>query len=313
MKPKNSLGIPAVLFAVFVWGISFVSTKVVLKDLPPLSIAFFRQFVALVPLLILMRLKKESFRLKKGELLTFIFATLFGIVLYFFFENRALTMTSASNASMIAAAVPVFALITEGMARRTRIQLPVALCIAASFIGVYFVIFEGGKPDFESKSFLGNVLMLGSMLSWIIYTFISRKLGESYSSLKMTTLQSILSIPLFIPFILNEIKLWKAPSTIGLLNLVFLGVFCSALAYVFYLYGIQTLGPILPSALLNLIPVVTILAGSILLSEELSIFQILGAVLIIGSLFMLTLIRTKEKAITGTDEQGSDHSLTARQ
>lgn len=294
MKLKNSLAIPAVLFSVFVWGISFVSTKIVLLDLPPVSIAFFRQFVALAPLLILMRIRKESFRLEKAELITFVFAALFGIVLYFYFENRALTMTSASNASMLAAAVPVFALIVESITTKTRIKLPVLLCITASVTGVYFVIFEGAIPDFSSGSILGNLLMLGSMTSWLIYTFINKKLGLKYSSLKMTTAQTIFSIPLFIPFVSNEIELWKVPSPLGLANLVFLGVFCSALGYVFYFYGIQKLGTILPSALLNLIPVVTILAGFFLLSETLSFYQILGAVLIIGSLFALSLIKVRE-------------------
>ena len=49
----------ASLIAIFVWGISFVSTKVVLRELPPVTIAFFRQFIALVPLLILMATTKK--------------------------------------------------------------------------------------------------------------------------------------------------------------------------------------------------------------------------------------------------------------
>lgn len=46
---KTAMGIPAVLISVLFWGVSFVSTKVILAELPPISIAFFRQFAALVP------------------------------------------------------------------------------------------------------------------------------------------------------------------------------------------------------------------------------------------------------------------------
>ncbi len=60
MKKHAAGPLFAVLFSVFVWGVSFVSTKVVLTELPPVSIAFFRQIVALVPLLVLMRLTGES-------------------------------------------------------------------------------------------------------------------------------------------------------------------------------------------------------------------------------------------------------------
>lgn len=302
MKIKNSLGIPAVLLSVLFWGISFVSTKVILNDLPPVSIAFFRQFVALVPLIVLMILNKESFRLKKGELFTFIIATLFGIVLYFFFENRGLTMTTASNASMLVAAIPVFALVVESVTKRKRMELASLLCIIASILGVYFVIFEGGLPDFSSKSFIGNLLVLGAMISWIVYTFLSKSLGEKYSSLKMTTIQTIFSIPLFTPLIIGEIPLWKMPSPASIGNLIFLGVFCSALAYVFYLFGLKALGPVLPSALLNLIPVVTILTGSIFLSEKMSFLQMIGSVLIIGSLTFLSIIRTKKERLVPNTE-----------
>lgn len=295
MKVKNSWGIPATLFAVFVWGISFVSTKIILNDLPPVSIAFFRQFVALVPLLIMMTYKKESFKLQKGEVFLFILATLFGIVLYFFFENRGLTMTTASNASMLVAAIPIFALIVESIAQRKPLELPALFCIIASVLGVYFVIFEDGLPDFSSKTFLGNLLVVGAMISWIIYTFLSKSLGEKYNSLKLTTLQTLFSIPLFIPFVLGEVNAWKIPSLLSLGHLTFLGVFCSALAYVFYLFGLKALGPVLPSALLNLIPVVTILVGTLFLDEKMSPLQILGAALIVGSLTLLSILRTKKE------------------
>jgi len=293
MKVNKTLGIIAVLFSVFVWGISFVSTKVVLAEFPPVSIAFLRQFVALVPLFVLNFMKKENLKIERNEVLSFVLATFFGIVLYFVFENNGLTMTTASNASMLVAAIPVFVLIAESIAQRKRISVPSLLCIIASVLGVYFVVFEGGLPDFSSRTFLGNLLIIGAMFSWIVYTFISDKLGRKYSSLKMTTIQTIISIPLFFPFVTGELSSWKIPSSISILNLLFLGIFCSALAYVFYLGGIKALGPVLPSSMLNLIPVVTIIAGAVFLSETLSAFQIAGSILIIGSLTVLSIYRIK--------------------
>lgn len=293
MNKNKPLGIPAVIFSVIVWGISFVSTKVVLAELPPVTIAFLRQFVALVPLLILNFIKKESLRIDKKEIMPFIFATFFGIVLYFVFENSGLTMTSASNASMLVSAIPIFVLLAESIVLKEKLALSSLICIIASIFGVYFVVFEDGLPDFSSKSFLGNLLVFGAMVSWIIYTFISNKLGKRYSSLKMTTIQTLTSIPLFLPFVFSEFKAWRMPSQLSIFNLLFLGIFCSALAYVFYLYGIKTLGPVLPSALLNLIPVVTIFTGMIFLDEKLSVYQLIGTALIISSLTFLSIFKVK--------------------
>ncbi len=288
MKKHAAGPLLAVLFAVFVWGVSFVSTKVVLTELPPVSIAFFRQIVALVPLLVLTRVTGESLRVPKREILTFFVATLFGIVLYFVFENNGLQFTTASNASMLVAAIPVFALLTESIAERRRLPFLTLALVLVSIGGVYLVLFERGLPDLSSKTFLGNMLVFCAMVSWIIYTFMSRRLGKKYNSLKMTTVQSFCSLPLYLPFLAGEVGAWHVPSTTALLHLAFLGVFCSAGAYVAYLYGLQKLGPILPSAFLNLIPVVTILTGMVLLHEMPSWSQLIGASLIIGSLTVLT-------------------------
>ncbi|HEY8399916.1 MAG TPA: DMT family transporter [Cytophagaceae bacterium] len=296
MKIKSTFGLPASLIAIFVWGISFVSTKVVLRELPPVTIAFFRQFIALVPLLILMATNKENLKLNKGELFIMVLSSFFGIVLYFYFENKGLELTTASNASILIAALPMFALITESIIQRKRINLSSLISIFISIAGVYFIVFEGKAPDFASDSFIGCLLVFGAIISWIIYTFLSDGLGKNYSSLKMTTLQTIISIPLFIPFILGEVDQWKVPSVPAVLNLIFLGVFCSALAYVFFLFGLKTLGPVVISALLNLIPVVTIVADSVLLKEMLSIYQAIGALLILGSLTYLSVSKSKENA-----------------
>ncbi|HOQ75571.1 MAG TPA: DMT family transporter [Thermoclostridium sp.] len=298
------LGLLLMFLAIFVWGISFVSTKIVLTDLPPVSIAFFRQYVAIVPLIIMMWIRKENFRLEKGEFKLFALASLFGIVLYFVFENNGLTMTTASSASMLVAAVPVFVLIIESIITKTPISKASLGCILASLLGVYCIISKNGSIDFSEGSLLGNLLVLGAMASWIIYTFISKGLGERYSSLKLTTMQTLFSIPLFVPFTISEVPAWRVPSMTAFLHLLFLGVFCSALAYVFFLYSIHTLGPVLPSAALNLIPVVTIITGRIVLSEQLTWIQALGAVLIMGGLTLLSLMNLKERAQKKNGSQG---------
>lgn len=290
------LGFIMLFLAIFVWGISFVSTKVVLTELPPVSIAFFRQFVALVPLFFMMRVRKETVRPGKGELKLFALASFFGIVLYFVFENTGLTMTTASNASMLVAAIPIFVLIAESVTTKRPVSGASLACTLASLAGVYCIISENGAIDFSGETFLGNLLILGAMASWIAYTFISKGLSERYSSLKLTTVQTLLSIPLFIPFTVSEIPDWRVPTPIAFLHLLFLGVFCSALAYMFFLHSIQTLGPVLPSAALNLIPVITIITGRIVLSEKLTLVQAAGAVLIVGSLTLLSLAQLKEEA-----------------
>lgn len=277
-----------VLLPVFLWGISFISTKVVLREMPPVSIAFFRQLIALLPLIGWALTTRTSFRIKPLDLLLLAGSCFFGIVLYFVFENNGLKYTTASSASMIVAAVPVFTLISETLFFKIKATLRMVFCIAVSIVGVYFVISINGRLDFSSKTFLGNLLMIGAMASWVIYTIMSRSLGSKYSSLVITMYQTALSSVLFIPFILPEISRWRPVSTVALLNLIYLGVFCSAISYFSFLYAMKKLGNTVSSAFLNLIPVVSVASGFLILDERLFPIQYFGMVLILLSLFLLS-------------------------
>ncbi len=276
-----------VLFPVLFWGISFISTKVVLREMPPVSIAFFRQLIALVPLFLWGIVTRTSWKIAIKDLLLLTGSSFFGIVLYFVFENNGLRFTTASSASMIVAAVPVFTLLVEMLFFKLKGNLKVAACILASIFGVYLVISVNGKLDFSSSSFKGNMLVMGAMVSWVIYTIMSRRLGSRYSSYIITLYQTLLSAVLFVPFLASEIGSWKPVSIPALLNLVYLGVFCSAVSYFMFLYAIRKLGPTVSSAFLNLIPVVSVFAGYLILDEKLLLIQYAGMVIILASLFVL--------------------------
>ena len=288
---KTLIPIAAVLASVILWGISFISIKLVVQEIPPASMAWFRQFPSLLVLLVLMHQRRESFRIKRGELWTFIAAALFGIVLYSMLENSGLQLTSPASASMLVAAIPGFVLIVESASTRRRPDLTTALCILLSIGGVWLVLFDGGRPDLSSGSSKGNLLVLGAMACWIVYTFISKKLGQTYSSLKLTTLQTLCALFLFLPFSWAEIKQWHMPSPGAMIHLAFLGVFCSAIAFVLYLYGVNVLGSVIPSTFLNLCPVVTILAGYLAFHEIPNWIQLSGALLIVGSLTALSAVK----------------------
>ncbi len=283
-----------VLFPVLFWGISFISTKVVLKEMPPVSIAFFRQLIALVPLLLWGIVTRASFRISIKDLFLLAGSSFFGIVLYFVFENNGLMHTTASSASMIVAAVPVFTLLVEMIFFKLKAGIKSFVCIVISMIGVYLVISVNGKLDFSSASFKGNMLVMGAMASWVIYTIMSRKLGSRYSSFTITLYQTVLSSLLFVPFLLPETGSWKALSTAALLNLVYLGVFCSAVSYFMFLYAIKKLGSTLSAAFLNLIPVVSVLAGFFILDERLLPVQYGGMLIIMISLLLLNKISSKQ-------------------
>lgn len=294
VKKSKILAVTAILITVIFWGYSFVSTKIILNELPPLSIAFFRQLIASAVLIVFLLVKKLFVRMPLKDLLLLTASSFFGIVLYFLFENTGLKYTTASNASIIVAAVPIFTLITESLFYKLKITGRITTCAIVSIAGVFLVIFEQGSLDFSGNSLKGNLLMIGAMISWVIYTIICKSLTQKYKGIVITTYQMIAASILFIPFILNDISKWHGISGYSLANLLYLAIFCSALAYYLYNIAVTNLGAAISSMFLNLIPVVSIIGGVLVLHERISVLQIVGMMLIMLSLFFAGKTQRKE-------------------
>lgn len=277
-----------IILTVIFWGISFISTKIILKELPPSSIAFFRQIIALVPLTAALFITKSFQKIPIRHFLLIAASGFFGIVLYFVFENTGIKYTTASNASIIVAAVPVFTLISEILFFKMRPNFRVLLCIITSIVGVYMVISVNGRMDFTSSTLYGNLLVIGAMGCWVVYTIMNKGLGKQYTTLVLIFYQTLAGAILFIPFTVAEIPQWRVLSFTSLLHLIYLGVFCSALSYFMYVYASKRLGAAISSAFLNLIPVVSVAAGILVLDETLTLLQMLGMITIIASLYVIS-------------------------
>lgn len=288
-------GVIFVIIAVLFWGGSFISTKVLLAEYPPVSIAFFRQFIALVPLSIMFLKKKAFFQFQLKTILHMAVASLFGVVLYFVFENTGMNFISASEASIIVATIPVFTLLMDTLVSRKKFDFKTLCLILVSWAGVYLVISVDGRLQAGTGNLKGSLLVFGAMVSWIIYTLITKRLSQQYTSLQMTSIQTVLSIPLFIPFVWQERTLWHWPSGAAGLHLAFLGVFCSAVAYVLFLHGISVLGPGIASSYLNLVPLVTLAIGAVFLQERLAPLQMAGAFLILSSLGLISFLKLRQQ------------------
>lgn len=285
IKKSKIFAVSALLITVIFWGYSFVSTKILLNELPPISIAFFRQVIASVVLIGFVIAKKLFVKMPLKDLLLLTASSFFGIVLYFIFENTGLKYTTASNASIIVAAVPIFTLISESLFYKLKITGRLIICVIVSISGVFFVIFEQGSLDFTGNLLKGNMLIVGAMVSWVIYTIICKSLTQKYEGIVVTTYQMIAASILFIPLVLNEVDTWHIISGSGIANLLYLALFCSALAYYLYNVAVTNLGATFSSMFLNLIPVVSIIGGVLVLHERISAFQIAGMLLIMVSLF----------------------------
>jgi len=286
----------ALFVTVCFWGLSFPSTKHVLNSgFPPLTLAFFRFLLASAIVFPLQRSEGEKKRIEKGTMVPLLGSSLFGITLYFFFENQGIKLTSASNASLIIACIPVFTIFADYLLYKNPVGLWKIIGILLSVGGVYLIVSSGIEAKLYPGVIRGNFFMIGACFCWVGYIMTSSRLKRRYSGIRLLFYQFTFGTGFLLPLALFEYRRWTFPGTTGVLNIVYLGAFCSAVGYYLYLFGLAKLGPVAVSTYLNLVPVIGTVGGIIILHERLLVSQVAGGGAIIAGILLINVRRRRKK------------------
>lgn len=289
--PSNLLPALAAVACMVIWGLSFVSSKVILSTgFPPMTMVLLRFLIASAVLLPLQRRLQPGQNAKRADRWAWgrlALAAFFGTCLYFFFEPRGIQYTSASNAALITAAIPALTVAAEFLLFRRRVRWYQGLGIALSVVGVYFVV-QRSQAQY-SRPLLGNLLMLGACFSWVAYNLIGRDLHVQFPGLSLTAYQAAIGAAFLLPFALAEAQAWRLPSLAVWLNLLYLGLVCSAAGYFFYLYALARLGPVAVTSYINLLPLISVVGGMLLLGEKLLPAQVVGGLIVIAGVSLVNL------------------------
>lgn len=274
------------LFTITIWGTTFVATKTLLGAYDAIQIMLMRFLIAWVVLLLL-KGRGEAFRSFRDELGIFALS-LFGVALYYYLENTALTYTLASNVSIILAAAPIFTAILahiftkdEKMGGRTWAGFAIAIT------GVALVVFNGTYV--LKLNPLGDALSLLAALSWAIYSVLLKKYVQRYDDMILTRKMLFYALLLTAPA-----ACWKrglpplAPlrDVSMLFCLLFLGVLGSAACYVTWNVAIKRIGVVNTNNYIYLNPFITMVAAALVLKEKITGAGLAGAVLIVGGILI---------------------------
>lgn len=285
---KSRLSVFLALTVAIIWGVSFVATKIVVASIPPTSAAFMRFVIAFVILIGVSSLKKRNALMRGKDRFYIMMMGLTGVTLYFLAENYGLKFTSAANGSLIVSTVPVFTVIFNALFLRERFPAITVIGIIMSFIGIYVLLF--GFSPYLSINWKGDIVMFISVLSWLGYTFYAKKLGNRYNSMQITTELTFWGAVFFIPFVIYDI--FRDPMFItaftvkSLLALLYLGIICSALAYVMWNKALQDEDSHLVNSFIYLIPLFSIITESFYLRQMPPLRVFIAALTIIAGLFI---------------------------
>ena len=294
MKSRsNNLGYHLVAFVtVAIWGSTFVFTKMLLQNgLSPAQIFTLRFIIAYV-LLLAFALSRHRFRLfcksLKDELLMVVLGITGGSV-YFLAENAAMLFTTATNTSLIVCSCPLFAMLLFAIVYRhsERVSRLQALGSVIACLGMAVVVLNGHFVLHLSP--LGDMLAFAACLCWAVYSLLMKPATERYSSLFITRkvffygLLTIIPYYFFVPgFPSMEVLL--RPEVLW--NLLFLGVVASMICYVTWNWVISKLGAVIATNWVYFNPITTIIFAWWLLHEQITVWFLLGTVLILTGMYL---------------------------
>ena len=283
------------LLVVIMWGVAFISTKVLLEHgFRPAEIYIYRFILAYLLVLAICHKRLWSNSLRDEVL--FIVCGLCAGSIYFIAENTAIEYTLVNNVSLITSISPLIttfllALIykNERPGRGTYIGSIIA------FLGVACVIFNS---SFVVKmNPLGDLLSLSAAISWSVYSLVLRKLNATYSTMFITRKTFFYGVITAIPYMLTEPQITPFSNLLDLeviLHLSFLGIVASMLAYVLWAISVKQLGAIQASNYMYITPIVTLIASVILLNEHITWIGYTGCALILGGMWLGDTLSRKE-------------------
>lgn len=283
---SRSLPMLCLLLAMLLWASSFVALKLAFRYYDPMVVMAGRMLVASCCFVwVWRRLGPVEYRAGDWKLIGALM--LAEPCLYFLFEASALQHTSAAQAGMITALLPLLVAVAARYCLRERLQRQAWAGFALAVAGAVWLSLAAEGSSEAPNPLLGNTLEFCAMLCATVYTLCLKQLASRYSPWRLTALQSFCGALFFTPTLaLPDVAVPDVWVPVAGLAIVYLGVVVNILAYGLYNLAVSWIPASQASAYINLIPVFTALMAYLLLRETLSVQQLLASALVIGGVVL---------------------------
>ena len=286
-SPKSFRYIP-ILLAVLFWGTSFVATKTALLEIKPVTVIILRLILATTLLTIIALYTKRNFSINlksHGWILILAMIATF----HLWIQVTGLQYTTASNTGWIIGTAPIFMAILGLIFFKEKVTLLQMAGILIAMFGLLLLIGKGNILNIDLIKNKGDLLVLGSAFTWGVYSMVNKKISLSYSPLMTILYLFLMMLIIITPFNLNSEAINSVIhlSFIGWISILFLGLFCSGIAYVIWARALRDMESAKVGAFLYFEPFVTVLAAWFFLNEVITLMMIASGLLITAGVFIV--------------------------
>ncbi len=288
MREKFGRWLPVIslVTAMLLWSSSFIALKIAFKSYSPMIVIWGRMLVgSLIFLFFIKSLRQVRFH--KGDLRYLLLMAVCEPCIYFIFEAKAIELTTASQAGMITAMLPLLVAIGATVFLKERVSRQTLSGFVLAICGVCLLSISGESSADAPNPLMGNFLEFLAMVAAMGYTISLKHLSCRYSALFLTAVQSWIGAVFFAFFLLSpattlptEFVLQPAMAVLYLGSCVTIG------AYFLYNFGVSLLPASQASAYINLIPIFTVIMGYFLLGETFTLLQMFASILVFLGIFI---------------------------
>lgn len=279
----------ALVPAQLLFGSLPVIGKIVLAVIPPLALVGIRTALTAFILILIQTFRGRLWLRNNGDYWRLALLSLFGVVFNQIFFISGLSLTTASNTSLLAVMIPVFALVVGSLAGFERLTLKKVVGIILAAAGVILLI-DPRRASFSSQTTIGDLFIIINCLAYGIYVATSKgaimRNGIFRSMMWVFIFASIVCVPLGI-WSLGEIDIAAVDARIWLITL-WIGVGATAAPYLLNAWALSKVNPSTVAVFVYLQPLIGFTLAVILLNESVGPIFVAAGALIFAGVFLVT-------------------------
>lgn len=279
------------LFAVVVWGASFIATKIALRYAPPMLIVWLRFGVGVGILGLFVAVRRDFALVSRRDLAGYALLGFLGIAFHQWLQSTGLLTAQATTTAWIVATTPIFIAILGRLFLQEHLGWTKVGGIFLATLGVLIVVSRGDVASVVRWRFgtHGDFLILLSAVNWAVFSILSRRMlkGSSPTNMMLYVMGlGWLFVTVFLAGEYSAIPEVSFPRE-GWIAVMFLGVFCSGFAYVFWYDALKALPATRLGSLLYLEPLVAVAVAGVFLGEPVVPAVLAGGGLILFGVWLV--------------------------
>jgi drug/metabolite transporter (DMT)-like permease len=271
------------------WGANAVAGRVAVGEISPMALVFFRWGLACVPLLIAARPNfKEDFKVLRPRWRYITLAGLFGFTAFNALFYLSAHRTSAVNISILQGLIPGLVAIGAWILFGMRLKPLQGLGIVLTMAGVILIAARGDLANLRDLDFnSGDVMMIVASCLYAAYTLLLRS-RPAVSSIGLFAAMAMVAFISSLPLL--GVEIWSGnffcPTWKGLATLLYVALFPSLISQIFFIRGVQLIGPSRAGVFVNLVPIFGALLAVALLGEPFVLYDAAALALVVAGIWI---------------------------